>query len=77
MSLEPLPAKTLDKSHIDPCPTEDCGTSAIDHTSPTLTGWTLVVVLGSGERGRYYCSPPCANHGIARMHRLTTRPAGE
>jgi hypothetical protein len=74
MEHEPLATDTADKSYISPCPTKDCGRATVRAQDPALVGWTLVAVLGSGEPVRYYCSPHCANRGIARMHQLTVRP---
>jgi hypothetical protein len=76
MENEPLPAATVDKSHIGPCPQADCGRT-FDEMGPAAydrTGWIVALVIGSSELPRAYCGSPCANRGIARMHRLTIRP---
>ena len=47
------------------CPEPDCGQEAGPDTAPAPRGWVRVVVFGSSEPARSYCSGSCAAFGVA------------
>lgn len=50
-----------------PCPTEDCGTEDdLVASHPDLFGWSRIQVAGTDEPARWYCTPMCVSHALAR-----------
>jgi hypothetical protein len=47
------------------CPEPDCGQEAGPDAAPAPRGWVRVVVSGSSEPARSYCSGSCAAFGVA------------
>lgn len=66
MGAHPTAARAVEV--IPACHEDGCGLSAdiVDESDPTLDGWILVRVNGSGMPARWYCCGRCAHIGIAR-----------
>jgi hypothetical protein len=52
---------------VERCPERACGAPAdlLDESDPHVHGWIQTLVTGSREPGRWWCSPRCAQRGIA------------
>ena len=48
------------------CDTAGCGSDAADLDDTDMWGWARLDVVGTDDRPRWYCSPPCVSRALAR-----------
>jgi hypothetical protein len=74
-----IPRRTVVSPVAEQCATAQCGSDHDwDEADPVLAGWVRILVAGSDEPQRWFCSARCASVGIARAQlRMDGRPDHE